>query len=180
MCGLRLVESAPPEHRRSHPVTLVRWTDAEAYCRWLAGATDHPVRLPTEAEWEHEARAGVTGQYPTGADIDTERANYLDHPSVKRARGTTPVESYPPTGVGLYDMAGNVWEWVADWYDAEYYAASPSRNPSGPDQGRFRVVRGGAWVTSKADHLRSAWRHQVPVDTYAYSIGFRVVIGSDP
>ena len=164
----------PPAHRRAHPVTLVRWTDAEAYCRWLAGETGKPVRLPTEAEWERAARGDRGARYPTGDAIDTSQANYLEDPSLKRERGTKPVGSYPPTGAGLYDMAGNVSEWVADWYAPSYDADSPTRNPAGPPDGRFRLVRGGGWVASDPSVLRCARRHKVPVDTYSYSVGFRI------
>ena len=113
------------------------------FCQWLAEGTGHPVRLPTEAEWERASRGTVTAEYPTGDDIDTARANCLDAPSLKRARGTKTVGSYPPIQEGLYDLAGNVWEWLADWYDESYYAQSPTQNPRGPFDGRFRVVRGG-------------------------------------
>ena len=175
MCaGYVWSDGRPPNQRRTHPVTLVRWNDAEAFCQWLAEGTGHPVRLPTEAEWERAARGSGTAEYPTGDAIDTTRANYLDAPSLKRARGTKTVGSYPPNQEGLHDLAGNVWEWVADWYDESYYAQSPRRNPHGPSDGRFRVVRGGGWVASDPSALRCGSRHRVPVDTYAYSIGFRI------
>lgn len=164
----------PPRHRLAHPVTLVSWSDAVAFCEWLAEATGRPIRLPTEAEWERAARGGSDAIYPTGDAIDTSRANYLDGPSVKRAGGTTAVGSYAANDAGLYDMAGNVWEWVADWYDASYYAASPTRNPTGATTGRFRIIRGGGWVAADPRVLRCSRRHRVPVDTYSYSIGFRV------
>ena len=102
------------------------------------------------------------------------RANFLPDPSVKRLHATKPVGSYPPNSYGLYDMAGNVWEWVSDWYDPGYYAASPTRNPLGPSEGRFRLVRGGAWLDADVGLLRCSYRHRVPDDTYSYSIGFRI------
>ncbi len=169
----------PPEGLENHPVTLVQYADAFEYCRWLASLTDKPVRLPTEAEWEKAARGGIEGRpYPWGDDIDPSRANFLTDPSLKTKRGTRPVASYPGNGYDLYDMAGNVWQWVSDWYDSEYYSASQYRNPQGPASGRLRIVRGGSWVNDDVSFLRCAHRHEVPSDTYAYSIGFRVAYSS--
>ena len=154
---------------------MVRWEDAFAYCRWLSTVLGRLVRLPTEAEWEKAARAGVEGQrYPWGDNIDIERANYRSDSPTRTLYGTTPVGSYAPNGYGLYDCAGNVWEWVRDWYDAEYYASSPEVNPSGPDSAQFRVVRGGGWVATEPKMLSCSYRHHVPTDTYSYAIGFRV------
>jgi formylglycine-generating enzyme required for sulfatase activity len=164
-----------PQDRLRHPVTLVTYVDATSYCNWLATALSLPVRLPTEAEWECAARGGQTGRrYPWGDDIDTSRANFLPDPALKRYRGTRPVGSFAPNDFGLYDMAGNVWEWTADWYGSSTYRTSDRRNPQGPDDGALRVVRGGSWVTHDVDQLRCSHRHKVPSDTYAYSIGFRV------
>lgn len=165
----------PPRDRLRHPVTLVTYADAVAYCAWLATATGHPMRLPTEAEWERAARGPLEGRrYPWGDDIDASRANFLPDPALKRYRGTRSVGSYPPNGFGLYDMSGNVWEWVADWYDADAYSRGAARNPRGPSHGTLRIVRGGSWVTHDVSQLRCAYRHKVPPDTYSYSIGFRV------
>jgi formylglycine-generating enzyme required for sulfatase activity len=163
-----------PEQRLAHPVTLVRWADAAAYCRWLADRTGIPVRLPTEAEWEYAARAGRASIYPTGDAIDPAVANFLEEPSLKRFNGTRAVGSYPPNPLGLFDMAGNVWEWVSDWYSGTYYAEAPALDPRGPDEGRFRVIRGGSWVVSDPTLLECSHRHHVPVNTYSYSIGFRI------
>lgn len=169
------INGQPPPELYAHPVTLVRWEDAVAYCRWLADRTRLPIRLPTEAEWEKAARGGLDGQpYPWGARLDPSYANYLTDPATKLNHGTSPVGRYPPNGYGLYDVAGNVWEWVADWYDPRYYAVSPPRNPPGPAAGSLRVVRGGAWVVEDARQLRCSYRHKVPDDTYSYSIGFRI------
>jgi len=164
-----------PEGLDDHPVTLVQFVDAVEYCRWLSRKTGKPMRLPTEAEWEKAARGGLEGRrYPWGDDIEPSRANFLPDSSLKAKRSTQPVASYPPNGYQVYDMAGNVWEWVSDWYDPEYYTFSEHRNPQGPPTGRFRCVRGGSWVNDDVSFLRCAHRHEVPADTYAYSVGFRV------
>jgi formylglycine-generating enzyme len=164
----------PPPDRSAHPVTLVTHADATAYCSWLAGHIGRPVRLPREAEWERAARGGLEGRrYPWGDDIDPSRANFLSDPALKRHRGTRPSGCYAPNGFELYDMAGNVWEWVEDWYRADAYrdGDGDGPQPSLP----LRVLRGGAWVTHDVAQLRCAHRHKVPDDSYAYSIGFRVV-----
>jgi formylglycine-generating enzyme required for sulfatase activity len=165
----------PPEGRGSHPVVLVRYNDALAYCRWLSEAIGRMARLPTEAEWEKAARGGAEGlRYPWGNDIDPSRGNFLADPSVKRQRGTRPAGTYAPNAYGLCDVAGNVWEWVSDWYGTDAYSEGDARDPRGPDTGRMRIVRGGSWVNDDVSMLRCASRHTVPPDTYSYSIGFRI------
>jgi formylglycine-generating enzyme required for sulfatase activity len=166
----------PPQGRGQHPVVLVRYDDAIAYCAWLADAIERRVRLPTEAEWEKAARGGAEGRrYPWGNAIDTSHGNFLNDPASKSTRGTRPTGTYAPNGYGLYDIIGNVWEWVSDWYDQDYYGLSESRDPRGPGFGQMRIVRGGSWVNDELSMLRCAYRHKVPPDTYAYSIGFRIV-----
>ena len=166
----------PPDGRDHHPVTLVRYEDAVAYCGWLAGKTGHPVRLPTEAEWERAARGGLVGKrYPWGDTLD--RVARPLSAACRREGGTAEPRlsgRYPPNGFQLYDMAGNVWEWVSDWYAPNYYERSQYLNPQGPESGLMRIVRGGAWVNSDGRYLRCAYRHKVPPDSYAYSIGFRI------
>lgn len=165
-----------PKDRRDYPVALVRFEDAVAYCAWLSGEIGRTVRLPSEAEWERAARGNLEGRrYPWGDDIDLSRANFLPDPSLKRHRGTRPVASYAPNPFGLYDMSGNVWEWVTDWYRADAYRNRHLFDLQGPSEGTLRLVRGGSWVTHDVSQLRCAHRHEVPPDTYAYSIGFRVV-----
>jgi formylglycine-generating enzyme required for sulfatase activity len=166
----------PPPRHSTHPVVLVTFDDAAAYCRWLSDSLGRVVRLPTEAEWEKAARGGADGRrYPWGDDFDPSRANVLRNGAPKHQHGTRPTGTYAPNEYGLYDMAGNVWEWVSDWYDAGYHGAADARDPAGPPSGTMRIVRGGSWVTDDPGMLRCAYRHQVPPDTYAYSIGFRVV-----
>jgi formylglycine-generating enzyme required for sulfatase activity len=165
----------PPAGRERHPVTLVGFEDANAYCTWLSSRSGKPVRLPTEAEWERAARGGVDGKrYPWGDVLDAARAHFLPDVNVKSERGTAPVGTYPANGFDLHDMAGNVWQWVSDWYAPNYYERTQYLNPQGPDNGLMRVVRGGAWVNSDGRYLRCAYRHKVPPDSYAYSIGFRI------
>ena len=169
-------QNEPPAGHGSHPVVLVRYDDALAYCRWLSDAVGRAVRLPTEAEWEKAARGGSDGsRYPWGDDLDPSRCNFLSDPSVKRQRGTRPTGTFPPNPYGLYDVIGNVWEWVSDWYSPDYYSHGDIRDPRGPASGQMRIVRGGSWVNDDASMLRCAYRHRVPPDTYAYSVGFRIV-----
>ena len=146
------------------PVVCVSWADAQAYAEWAG------KRLPTEAEWEKAARGGLIGmEYPCGNEIAEENANYGDN-----IGNATPVDSYPPNSYGLYDMAGNVWEWCADWYDENYYANSVSLNPIGPDSGTVRVLRGGSWYYNPFA-LRVAFRFNFnPSLTYSL-VGFRCV-----
>ena len=147
------------------PVVEVSWHGARAYCEWMGG------RLPTEAEWEKAAR-GIDGRkYPWGTQIDRPRANYKGLFSTAVEVGSYPRGSSP---YGICDMAGNVWEWVADWYSSAYYAESPDRNPTGPESGAFRVIRGGAWGTDGA-YLRSSYRMGLSPESTDDSIGFRCV-----
>jgi formylglycine-generating enzyme required for sulfatase activity len=166
---------APAGHG-NHPVVLIRYDDAQAYCAWLSTAIGRAVRLPTEAEWEKAARGGLEGRrYPWGPDIDGASANFLTDPASKRQRGTRPTGTYEPNPFGLYDMSGNVWEWVSDWYAGDYYGQGDARDPQGPASGNMRIVRGGGWTTDNVAMLRCAYRHRVPPDTYTYGIGFRIV-----
>ena len=166
----------PPAGLGGHPVVLVTREDALDYCRWLSEAIGRAVRLPTEAEWEKAARGGLEGRrYPWGDEIDSSRGNFLEDPTAKRQRGTRPSGSYPSNAFGLCDVVGNVWEWVSDWYGSEYYGVGEMNDPRGPESGSFHIVRGGSWVNDDVAMLRCAYRHKVPPDTYAHSIGFRIV-----
>ncbi len=145
-----------------HPVVGVTWYGATAYAKWVG------KRLPTEAEWEVAASGGLVDCiYPTGKDIDRTQANFF-------SSDTTPVLSYPANGYGIYDMAGNVYQWCQDWYDYHYYNLSVQEphNPKGPLQGVYRVLRGGCWKSLKED-LRTSHRHRNNPGTMNGTYGFR-------
>lgn len=144
-----------------HPVVGVTWYGAVAYAKWIG------KRLPTEAEWEAAASAGRDSIYPTGQEIERSQANFF-------SSDTTAVMSYPPNPYGLYDMAGNVYEWCQDWYAYNYYDASAVEpdNPQGPPQGVYRVLRGGCWKSLKED-LRCSHRHRNNPGAVNGTYGFR-------
>lgn len=152
-----------------HPVVGVTWYGAMAYAKWVG------KRLPTEAEWEIAAQGGLENtSFPTGDDIEKSQANFF-------SSDTTSVMSYPPNELGVYDMAGNVYEWCQDWYGYNYYEESiqEPENPQGPLQGVYRVLRGGCWKSLKED-LRCSRRHRNNPGTVNSTYGFRCGADVEP
>jgi formylglycine-generating enzyme required for sulfatase activity len=144
------------------PVEKVTFHQASQYCAKVR------KRLPTEAEWEKAARGGTTGWYYWGKGHMDLYAWYGNN----AGKRTRPVGTRDPNRYGLYDMAGNVWEWVQDWYDPNYYSKSPKRNPTGPVKGTSKVIRGGSWGTPPA-RIAHAYRDSRDPDTRYINGGFR-------
>jgi formylglycine-generating enzyme required for sulfatase activity len=144
-----------------HPVVGISWYGAQAYAKWVG------KRLPTEAEWEIAASSLQERIYPTGESLEKGMAHFF-------ASDTVPVMSFPPSPLGLYDMAGNVYEWCQDWYSYDYYETSKQEpiNPLGPHQGVYRVLRGGCWKSLKED-LRVSHRHRNNPFAVNSTYGFR-------
>jgi len=142
--------------KKRHPAKNMEWKEAVGFCEWASQVSGRVVRLPTEAEWEKAARGTDRRMYPWGnEEPDNSRANF--HVLFK---GTTPVGQFSPQGdspCGCADMAGNVWEWVQDWFDEDYYRSQDRFvNPLGPNTGKWKVLRGGSWVYEYG--LRTAYR----------------------
>jgi formylglycine-generating enzyme required for sulfatase activity len=163
-----------------HPVIMVTWYGSNAYCQWVGG------QLPTEAQWEYAARSSGGNIFPWGDDFEGTRLNYCDNncefdwkdETVDDGYArTAPVGSYPAgdSWVGAQDMAGNVWEWTADWYEANYYESSPINNPTGPAIGDFKVLRGGSWDNNPYV-VRGANRSVNAPDFRFSVVGFRCVV----
>jgi serine/threonine-protein kinase len=159
-----------PEYA-DHPVVCVSWYDAQAYAEWVGG------RLPTEAEWEKAARGGLEGQlYPWGNEHPVCTLGAENGAQFGGCDGDiVEVGSFAPNGYGLFDMVGNVWEWVADWYDSSYYANSPTENPQGPSIGTDRVLRGGSFGGYRY-FVRCAYRFDDDPFGWFDGLGFRVVV----
>jgi formylglycine-generating enzyme required for sulfatase activity len=168
------------------PIVDVTWDDAQAYCSWADG------RLPTEAEWEYAARAGSTAARYGDLDeiawyadnsgrqrLDSARIWKEDQPNYAKrlnenGNGMHEVGQKRVNGFGLFDMLGNVWEWVNDWYDEKYYQSSPSQDPAGPTSGEDRVLRGGSWVNFFPRLVRVSYRGgDDPGLRYGYFYGVR-------
>lgn len=185
-CGVRGADWRRPEGpgsdldgRDDHPVVHVSWHDAVAYCAWAGG------RLPTEAEWEYAARGGLEqARYPWGDELTPDgehrcniwQGRFPVHNDVADGyRGTAPVRSFPPNGYGLYEVVGNVWEWIADRWGTEH--EHRPRNPAGPSSGQTRVMRGGSYLchASYCNRYRVAARSRNDPDSGGANNGFRCV-----
>ena len=149
-----------------HPVVLVSWKDAQAFCHWLSKKSGLNYRLPTEAEWEYACRAG-------GKDELYGKLDAIAWYEFNSDGHTHPVGRKQPNSLGLYDMLGNVWEWCQDRYDKNYYRVSPGTDPAGPVEGLYRVSRGGSWC-SKPPRVRAAFRRHDPYYYRFYRLGFRL------
>lgn len=171
---------------RKFPVDSVSWKEANEFCRLLSQlpaekSAGRVYRLPTEAEWEYSCRAGAGPQpFSQGASLSSTQANfegalpYADAAKGPSLQRSTAVGSYAPNAYGLYDMSGNVWEWCADWYQADYYRKGPPADPIGPEMGLHRVMRGGCFL-SAGSGCRSAVRGQAEPNSRSLCVGFRVV-----
>jgi formylglycine-generating enzyme required for sulfatase activity len=173
---LQATATQPPplwnDSKFSHPdqpVVAVSWVEAFRYCDWLSGITGTNYRLPTEAEWERAARGGEEGNsFPWGEDPPQSLPNY-NH---RWINAPEPVALYPPNAFGIFDVCENVHEWCSDWYQADYYAISPERNPRGPQTGERRASRGGSW-RHHVKVTRCAARSSLPPQFQYADYGFR-------
>ena len=168
------------EGRADHPVIHVSWNDAQAFCAWSG------TRLPTEAEWEFAARGGRQQQrFPWGGELEPggeHRMNVFqgvfpgENTVADGYSGTAPVDSFPPNGYGLHNVAGNVWEWCADWFDPGYYRRGETDDPTGPPAGSHRVMRGGSYLchASYCNRYRVDSRSANEPDSSTGNLGFRV------
>jgi len=156
-----------------YPMVYVSWNDARAYAKWGG------KRLPTEAEWEYATRGGLVGKrYPWGDEITHDDANYRGTGGKDKWNRCSPVGSFAANGYGgLYDMAGNVYEWCQDWYGENYYSSSPVKNPPGPGTGSRRVLRGGSWNGTASPLWVAARFNSLPLYRY-FLCGFRCASGS--
>lgn len=177
-----------------HPVVNITWNDAMALASWLGKNEGGRYRLPTEAEWEYACRAGTRSRYAGGDDpaslagianvFDADAARNWPKwqayalPSRDGFEFTAPVGSFAPNAFNLYDMHGNVWEWVSDWHDEAYYARSPAEDPQGPADGSVHVRRGGSWHTWPF-YARCAYRNWNTASTRYTLVGMRLVRESD-
>jgi formylglycine-generating enzyme len=152
------------------PVTGVSWHEAVRYCEWLSSESGRAYRLPTEAEWERAARGGLEQKQFSWGDAPPQM---LPDYAQRWQNGPERVAQYAPNGFGLYDIGDNVHEWCSDWYDPNYYAVSPERNPRGPEQGKRKASRGGSW----RHHIkvaRCSARSSIPPEFQYADYGFRV------
>lgn len=180
-------EQFDPDHRQrrpawsgdDHPVVCVSWAEAVAFCLWLSQRDGREYRLPTEAQWEYAARGADGRIFPWGNFWDPKRCNSADESA--GGRQTTPVGQFPEGASphGVLDMAGNVWEWCADWFAPGYGSEAPQADPLGPVAGNDRVCRGGSWM-NHAYSCRTTMRARRTPDFSDNYIGFRVACVSGP
>jgi formylglycine-generating enzyme len=174
----------------NQPVVFVSWNDAQAFCKWLTRKEKKTYRLPTEAEWEMGCRGGaVWARFPWGDKLPGDKDTNFGDGNARLPESMTtvndgyeqvsPVGSYQPNGFGLYDMGGNVMEWVQDYYDRNYYETSPINDPQGPQTGTSRVNKGGNWFASPTD-CRCAFRGFSGDTMSFWNLGFRVVMEDEP
>ena len=154
------------------PVESVSWNDVQQYIRKLNDKTGMKYRLPTEAEWEYAARGGGRKEKYAGTSKKSDLGDYAWYED-NSGRKTHPVKAKQPNSLGPYDMSGNVWEWVSDWYDKNYYRNSPKDNPIGPASGKYKVLRGGSWSSWPLD-LRATSRYGLKPDSRYTGLGFRI------
>lgn len=149
-----------------YPVLYVTWRDASDFAKWAGG------RLPTEAEWEYACKGGTNTLFYWGDELSHDHLNYRGTGGVDQWENTSPVDSFPPNQFGLYDMLGNVWEWVNDWHDPDYYKKSPKDNPKGPQKGDLRVIKGDDWYDDHNEGCADR-DYRNPKDTKDFR-GFRI------
>jgi sulfatase modifying factor 1 len=159
----------PNSHEGDLPIVNVSWENARDYCAWAGG------RLPTEAEWEYAARAGVDGNiYPLNEENSRDKANFFGKNGNDTYDFAAPVRKFDANRFGLYDMAGNVWEWVSDYYASDYYSRSPILDPKGPSAGNQHVRRGGSFDSDTNQYLRISIRDEF--GKAVNNVGFRCVL----
>jgi sulfatase modifying factor 1 len=152
------------------PVVGVSWFDADRYCSWLAAQTGRPYRLPTEAQWERAARGDIEQKnFPWGDEPPQSLPDY----ATRWLTGPEHIGQYTANAFGLYNICDNVHEWCSDWYDANYYATSPERNPTGPQQGLRKASRGGSW-RHHVKVSRCSARSSIPPEFHYADYGFRI------
>jgi formylglycine-generating enzyme required for sulfatase activity len=156
------------------PVEQVSWNDTQDFIRKLNSQSGKQYRLPTEAEWEYAARSGGKGEKWAGTSSESSLGDYAWY-SANSGGSSHPVGQKQPNGLGLHDMAGNVWEWCQDWYGGSYYSQSPRDNPGGPSSGSDRIYRGGCWRVT-ARNLRAACRRGDYPGARDSFLGFRLAL----
>ncbi|WP_051559818.1 SUMF1/EgtB/PvdO family nonheme iron enzyme [Marinobacterium jannaschii] len=165
--------------RGKRPVTNVSWYDARAFSKWLAKETGQPYRLPTEAEWEYAARAGTTSAYWWGDKLQPGYAVCDECGSEWDGKSSAPVGSFQPNPWGLYDLTGNIYEWVADCYNDSYKDTPTDGSASRSGECQYRVMRGGSWFEI-GRLIRPASRYRYAIDEHRDSWGFRVALDVTP